>query len=89
MFQIKEVDCSVINASLLIRSFLFTMLKPFRNLVYDRICLMASNKGMFNFICLNTHKFPSDCSLSLGLSTYEGMEQEGYGRPCLVLAHYQ
>ena len=44
LFQIKEVDCSVINASLLTPSFLFTVHKSFKNLAYDGIFLMASNK---------------------------------------------
>ena len=53
LFRIKEVDYSVINASLLTPSFLFTVQKSFKNLAYDGICLMASNKGMFNLTCLN------------------------------------
>ena len=53
LFQINEVDYSVINASLLTPSFLFTVHKSFRNLAYDGICLMASSKGMFNFTCMN------------------------------------
>ena len=53
LFWIKEVDFSVINASLLILSFLFIVHKSFKNLAYDEIFLMVSNKGMFNLTYLN------------------------------------
>ena len=53
LFQMKEVDCSVINAFLLTPSFHFTVHESFKNLAYDGICLMASNEGMFNLNCLN------------------------------------
>ena len=53
LFQINEVDFSVINASLLTSNFLFTVHKSFKNLAYDGICLMASSKGTFNLTCLN------------------------------------
>ena len=53
LFRLEEVDCSVINASLLTPNFLFTVPKSLKNLAYDGIWLMASNKGMFNLTCLN------------------------------------
>ena len=54
LFRIREVDCSVMNASLLTPNFLFTVHKSFKNLACDGICLMASNKGMFSLTCLNS-----------------------------------
>ena len=53
LLLIKEVECSVMNASLLTPNFLFTVHKSFKNLAYDGICLMASNKEMFTLTCLN------------------------------------
>ena len=53
LFLINEVDCLVINASFLTPNFLFTIHKSFKNLAYDEICFMASNKGMFTLTYLN------------------------------------
>ena len=53
LFLIKEVDFLVINASLLTPNFLFTVHKSFKNLAYDIICFMESNKVMFTLTCLN------------------------------------
>ena len=47
LFLIKEVDCLVMNASLLTPNFLFTVHKSLKNLAYEGIFLMTSNKGMF------------------------------------------
>ena len=53
LFLIKEVDCSIINASLLTPKFLFIVHKSFKNLAYEGIFFMESNKGMFTLTCLN------------------------------------
>ena len=53
MFLIKEVDCSIINASLLTPNFLLTVHMSFKNLAYDGIFFMESNKGMFTLTYLN------------------------------------
>ena len=53
LFLIKEVDYSVMNASLLTPNFLFIVHKSFKNLAYDGICFMASNKGLFTLTSLN------------------------------------
>ena len=78
-----ELTYSVRNAFLRTFVFLFTVIKSFRNLVYEGICWMASKKGMLIWTCLNTSimssNFPSflgACSLS-GYGTLGTNDQGG------------
>ena len=51
-----ELTCSVKMAFFCIFNFLFTVHKSFKNLAYDGICFMASNKGMLILTCLKVSK---------------------------------
>ena len=48
------LTCSVRKAFSRTFTLLFTVQRSFKNLAYEGVCLIASNKGMFILTCLNT-----------------------------------